>query len=40
MCKELLYQGDTLDREGGAGPAATARISNGWMDASRCWVKF
>ena len=32
MCKELFYYlGDTLDGDGGADLAATARIRNGWM---------
>ena len=31
MCNELCYLGDTLDGEGGADLAATARIRNGWM---------
>ena len=31
MCKEVLLLGDTLDGDGGAGLAPTARIRNGWM---------
>ena len=27
----FCYLGDTLDGDGGADPAATARIRNGWM---------
>ena len=29
--KSFCYQGDTLDGDGGADHAATARIRNGWM---------
>ena len=29
--KSICYLGDTLDGDGGVDPAATARISNGWM---------
>ena len=29
--KSFCYQGDTLDGDGGADLAATARIRNGWM---------
>ena len=29
--KSFCYPGETLDRDGGAGLAATARIRNGWM---------
>ena len=29
--KSFCYLGDTLDRDGGADLAATARIRNGWM---------
>ena len=31
MCKELCYPGDTLDGDGGANLAATAKIRNGLM---------
>ena len=31
MCKELLLSGNTLDGNGGADLAATARIRNGWI---------
>ena len=31
MCKELLLSGNTLDGNGGAYLAATARIRNGWI---------
>ena len=31
MCKELLLSGDTLDGDGGADLADTARIIYGWM---------
>ena len=30
-CVELLYLGDTLDRDGGADHPSTAKIRNGWM---------
>ena len=29
--RSFYYLGDTLDGDGGADPAATARIRNGWM---------
>ena len=32
---ELLLSGDTLDGDGGADLAATARIRNGWMNFPR-----
>ena len=31
MCRAFFYLGDTLDGDGGADLADTARIINGWM---------
>ena len=31
--KSFCYLGDNLDGDGGADPAATARIRNGWMNS-------
>ena len=33
----ICYLGDTLDGDGGADLAATARIRNGWMKFTECF---
>ena len=35
--KSFCYLGDTLDGDGGADLAATARIRNGWMKFRELW---